>query len=159
VLKILALSLPQFLTLTVPMSVLLGVLIGVGRLSADSEIIAMRSCGIGYWKVLIPVMALGLLGWALCSSLLLWIEPGSDFLKHRLASRLALRSDLRKELKSRTLFEEIPGMLLYADKVYGGGSSLERVILSQTDPQGRDLLTTARRGRLDYDIMTGRLRL
>ncbi|HEU5179602.1 MAG TPA: LptF/LptG family permease, partial [Candidatus Polarisedimenticolia bacterium] len=159
VLKILALSLPQFLTLTIPMSVLLGVLIGVGRLSADSEIIAMRACGIGYWKVVIPVMTLGLVGWAICSSLLIWIEPEADYLRHRLGSRLVLKSDLRKELKSRTLFEEIPGMLLYADKVYSGGSSLERVILSQSDPQGRDLLTTARRGRLDYDTGTGRLRL
>jgi LPS export ABC transporter permease LptG/LPS export ABC transporter permease LptF len=159
VLKILALSLPQFLTLTVPMAVLLGVLIGVGRLSADSEVIAMRACGIGYWKVLFPVMALGLLGWALCSSLVLWIEPEANYLRHRLASRLVLRSDLRKELKSRVLFEDIPGMLLYADRVYSGGSSLEHVILSQSDPQGRDLLTTARRGRLDYDTATGRMRL
>ena len=159
VLKILALSLPQLLTLTIPMSVLLGVLIGVGRLSADSEIIAMRASGIGYWRVLFPVTALGLVGWALCSSLILWVEPEADYLRHRLGSRLMLRSDLRKELKPRVLFEDIPGMLLYADLVYSGGSSLERVILSQSDPQGRDLLTTARRGRLDYDTATGRMRL
>src|SRR5512139_1018161 len=60
--KLLALSLPQFLTLTIPMSVLLGTLIGVGRLSADSEIIALRACGISYRRILMPILALGVLG-------------------------------------------------------------------------------------------------
>ena len=159
VLKILALSLPQLLALTIPMSVLLGVLIGIGRLSADSEIVALRACGIGYWRIAIPVLSLGVLGWLACSGLVLWIEPQTDFLRHRLTSRIALRTDLRKELKSRVVFEEIPGLLLYAEKVYAGGSSLEHVILSQSDPQQRDLLTTARRGRLDYDPSTGKMRL
>ena len=159
VLKLLALSLPQFLALTIPMSVLLGVLIGVGRLSADSEIIALKASGLSYWRVLAPVVTLGILGWMTCSALALWVEPKADYIRHRIASRLVLKSDLRKELKPRVVFEEIPGLLLYADKVYGGGSSLDRVILSQSDPQGRDLVTTAKRGRLDYDPSSGRMRL
>ena len=45
VLKLLWLSLPHIIVLTVPMSLLFGVLIAVGRLSSDSEIIAMRALG------------------------------------------------------------------------------------------------------------------
>ena len=159
VLKIIALALPQLLALTIPMSVLLGVLIGIGRLSADSEMIALKACGIGHWRILGPVLSLGVLGWAICSGLVLWVEPQSNYLKHRLSSRIVLRSDLRKELKPRVVFEDIPGLLLYADKVYAGGSSLEKIILAQSDPDERDLLTTARRGRLEYDSKSGRLRL
>jgi lipopolysaccharide export system permease protein len=159
VLKLLALSLPQFLALTIPMSVLLGTLIGIGRLSSDSEVIALRACGISYRKVLVPVFFLGILGWLACSALVLWIEPSSNLVRHRLATRMMLKSDLRKELKPRVFFEELPGMLLFADKIYQGGSSLEHVLLCQTDPQGRDLITTARRGHLDYDSSTGDLRL
>ncbi len=44
--KLLLLSLPHIVVLTVPMSLLFGVLIAVGRLSSDSEIIAMRALGI-----------------------------------------------------------------------------------------------------------------
>ncbi len=159
VLKIIALSLPQLLALTIPMSVLLGVLIGIGRLSADSEMIALKACGIGYRRVLGPVLSLGILGWVLCSALVIWVEPQSNYLRHRLTSRIVLSSDLRKELKPRVVFEEIPGLLLYADKVYAGGSSLEKVILFQSDPDERDLLTTARKGRLEYDSRSGRMRL
>jgi LPS export ABC transporter permease LptG/LPS export ABC transporter permease LptF len=159
VFKLLALSLPQFLALTIPMSVLLGTLIGVGRLSADSEVIALRACGVSYRRILMPVLALGALGWLACCCMVIWIEPQSNFIRHRLATRLMLRSDLRKELKPRVFFEELPGLLLYSDKVYQGGSSLEYVLLYQTDPQGRDLITSARRGHLDYDPSTGNLRL
>jgi lipopolysaccharide export system permease protein len=159
VLKVLALSLPQFLALTIPMSVLLGTLIGVGRLSADSEIIALRACGISYRKVLLSILALGFLGWAVCSALVIWIEPTSTFVRHRLSTKMILKSDLRKELKPRVFFEDLPGMLLYSDKIYDGGSSLEHVLLYQTDPKGRDLVTTARRGSLEYEPSTGNLRL
>ena len=44
--KLLLLSLPHIVVLTVPMSLLFGILIAIGRLSADSEIIAMRALGI-----------------------------------------------------------------------------------------------------------------
>jgi len=159
ILKILALSLPRFLALTVPMSVLLGVLIGVGRLSSDMELIALRAGGISYRKIILPILSLGVLGWLFCSALVLWVEPQTNYIRSRIATRLFLRSDLRKQLRSRVFFEDLPGMLLYADKVYRGGSSLEGVLFYQNDPQGRDLVSTARRGRLDYQPSTGQIRL
>jgi LPS export ABC transporter permease LptG/LPS export ABC transporter permease LptF len=159
ILRILALSLPQILALTIPMSVLLGVLIGVGRLSSDSELTALRACGISYRKVILPILALGTIGWVVCSALVHWVEPKTNYLRHRITSRLFLQADPRKDLKPRVFFEDLPGMLLYADKVARRGESLERILLYQTDPDGRELLTSARRGRLDYDPKTGRFRL
>src|SRR3954447_5962339 len=46
---------PQALALTIPMSLLLGLLVGFGRLSADREFVAMQACGIGLKRLLIPV--------------------------------------------------------------------------------------------------------
>src|SRR5512140_1487346 len=40
-------TLPGALTVTIPMAVLVGILIGLSRLAADSEITAMRASGIG----------------------------------------------------------------------------------------------------------------
>ena len=48
-------SLPPALTFTLPMAVLVGVLIGLGRLSADSEIVALHACGISLRRLLLPV--------------------------------------------------------------------------------------------------------
>src|SRR5580693_3799185 len=44
------LTVPLALTYTIPMSVLVGILIGLSRLAADSEITAMRASGLGVWS-------------------------------------------------------------------------------------------------------------
>src|SRR5512135_782163 len=45
-------TVPVALTYTIPMGVLVGILIGLSRLAADSEITAMRASGIGVWSFL-----------------------------------------------------------------------------------------------------------
>src|SRR5262249_51232320 len=50
------LSLPWIVVLTVPMAFLLGVLIGLGRLAADSELTALSACGAGPGAVYRPVL-------------------------------------------------------------------------------------------------------
>ena len=45
-------SVPVALTYTIPMGVLVGILIGLSRLAADSEITAMRASGLGVWTFL-----------------------------------------------------------------------------------------------------------
>jgi len=54
VLLLVACTLPAVLTFSLPIAVLVGALIGLGRLGADSEIIALNSIGIGRRHLLIP---------------------------------------------------------------------------------------------------------
>src|ERR1039457_4413444 len=42
--------LPNTLTVTIPTAVLAGILLGLSRLAADSEVTAMRACGIGAFR-------------------------------------------------------------------------------------------------------------
>jgi len=46
------LTVPEALTLTLPAGVLIGILIGLSRLAADSEITAMKASGVGVWNFL-----------------------------------------------------------------------------------------------------------
>src|ERR1043166_1089464 len=55
VMHLLGLSMPHIVVLTIPLSLLFGILIAVGRLSADSEIIAMRALGISTRTIYLPV--------------------------------------------------------------------------------------------------------
>src|SRR4029077_6147381 len=52
VIKVISLSLPLAFTITIPAGVLVGILIGLSRLAADSEITAMRASGVGVWTFL-----------------------------------------------------------------------------------------------------------
>lgn len=53
--------LPNIMAFTAPMAVLVGVIIGLARLRADSELVAMRAAGVGNWQILTPVLILGVL--------------------------------------------------------------------------------------------------
>ena len=46
--------LPQALSITIPMAVLLGILVGFGRLAADREFVAMQACGVSLLRLLRP---------------------------------------------------------------------------------------------------------
>jgi len=53
-------SLPVVLVTAAPMASLLGALLAMGRLNADSELIATKGCGVGYIRLMVPVFAMGL---------------------------------------------------------------------------------------------------
>jgi lipopolysaccharide export system permease protein len=59
--EILILKMPEFLVMAFPMSVLLATLMAYSRLSNDSEIIALRSCGVGTYRLIIPGLILSFL--------------------------------------------------------------------------------------------------
>src|SRR5262249_38417317 len=67
--------LPNVLTFTIPMAVLVGILTGFGRISSDSEAIAFRACGIPMIRVLAPVLTLGVLTFATNLTTTVWIAP------------------------------------------------------------------------------------
>ncbi len=152
---ILLLYLPRVLVMTLPMAILLGVLVGIGRMSADSEVIALRACGVSYWKVLAPVLTIGLVAWLFGSYLIIYIEPQANYKRRNVYNELLYSADLRREIKPRVFFEEIPGMLLYADQVHESGDFLEKVFIHQSGEDGKELVTVARRAQIDYDRRDG----
>lgn len=66
--------LPIVLTFTVPWAVMVAVMLVFGRLSADSEITAMRACGVSILQIMAPIMLVTVLLTGLC--LYLQVELG-----------------------------------------------------------------------------------
>src|SRR6185503_2123480 len=66
---------PNVLTFTIPMAVLVGILTGFGRISSDSEAIAFRATGISMIRLLAPVLALGLLAFVSNLAMTVWVAP------------------------------------------------------------------------------------
>ena len=65
ILQIFFFTVPVALTYTIPMGVLVGILIGLSRLAADSEITAMRASGIGVWTFLRIISLFVVVAWML----------------------------------------------------------------------------------------------
>ena len=59
------LTLPVACTITIPMGLLVGILIGLSRLAADSEITAMRASGLGAWMFVRIVAIFAVATWLL----------------------------------------------------------------------------------------------
>src|SRR5262249_46338571 len=55
ILRILANLIPQALGITIPMALLVGLLIGLGKLSADREAVALQACGVSLVRLLRPI--------------------------------------------------------------------------------------------------------
>src|SRR5579859_7032123 len=67
-----ALALPPVLIYTIPFGVLVGILIGLGRMSSDGEITAMRAAGLPSQRVIAPVMTFALLATIVAGAASTW---------------------------------------------------------------------------------------
>src|SRR5207253_11284879 len=102
--KLLLLSLPHIVVLTVPMSLLFGILIAIGRLSADSEIIAMRALGISTRTIYRPVFLFSFLMFLLNLYLMNFVLPkGNRQLKSLQAEMLTSISE--QQVRPRVFFD------------------------------------------------------
>src|SRR5688500_16114303 len=143
-----ALSIPWIVVLTVPMAFLLGVLIGIGRLSGDSELVALRACGVGPWALYRPTLAAAaLLSAAVFLFYNLVLPRANDELTRSMA-RVAATSVVNL-VQPRTFREPRPGVTLFFDRVGADGRSFEGVFLKLGEDDGRtSRVVVARKGAL-----------
>src|SRR5258707_9516269 len=81
-------TVPVALIYPIPMGVLIGILIGLSRLAADSEITAMRASGIGVWTFLRIISIFAVTAWLLAMANSLYVAPLSQAALGRLQERL-----------------------------------------------------------------------
>ena len=98
--------LPVILTFTVPWAVMVAVMLVFGRLSADSEITAMRACGVSILQIVSPILLITVGLTALC--LYLQIEVGPPLLGKS-------RDLLKMEAINQPLALFEPGRQIYYD--------------------------------------------
>src|SRR5258707_13363189 len=99
--------LPTVLVFTIPMAVLAGTIIGLGRMASDSELVAMRAAGVSTWKMLWPALALGLIATAVSAQLNLKETPRSQQHLKAVAIRSALYK-LDSPVEPRSFTTDLP---------------------------------------------------
>lgn len=137
VVKLVAFTLPNALTVTIPMAVLVGILLGLSRLAADSEITAMRACGFGVFQFVRIVAIVSVTAWLLGLFNSLYLAPKAT------ASMLRLENSLRDsqasfQVQPRVFYEDFRNAVLYVQDVRNGrhASVWSHVFLADlTDPQ------------------------
>ena len=149
--RILWTLLPQALGLTIPMAVLVGILIGLGRMSGDRESVALLACGVSPYRLLRPIGALAL------------HHDGRDRLRDdRRPSRTPTRPSAKSpsassrrrvetDIQPRVFYQEFPGWVLYPrEDPDPGQPGWKKLMVARTEAGETDIYF-AERGRLVVD--------
>lgn len=147
-LDILIALLPNVLIFSIPLATLAGTVIGFSRMGSDSELIALRAAGVGTWRLVWPVLLLGLVLSAGTLYLNLEVAPEAARVWKQATLRAALYK-LDSPVEPKSFTTDIPGYVIYVrdgDKEQGRWG---RVFLFSTTEDGRTKLVTARSGRID----------
>jgi LPS export ABC transporter permease LptF/LPS export ABC transporter permease LptG len=161
VLRIFAYLLPNFLIVTIPMAVLVGILLGLSRLAADSEITAMRASGMGALDFVRIVSIVSGVAVALGLFNSLYVAP------HAAAATLRLEETLKAsqasfEVQPRVFYEDFRNYVLYIQDVRpaSGAALWHHVFLADlTQPANPNITTADQAVVVSDDPQTIRLHL
>jgi lipopolysaccharide export system permease protein len=149
VLRVMATLVPSVLALTIPMSLLLGLLVAFGRLSADREFVAMQACGVSMMRLMRPVGLLSLLTWAATSYILIVAVPDANQSFREITfGVVAARAE--GEVRPRIFFEDFPDVVLYVREIPAGGGWTD-VFMADSRPGQPPAVYLARHGRVVID--------
>lgn len=92
VIKLALLYLPGIMSKTFPMAMLLGTLLAFGRLSGDSEVVALRASGVSVIRIMAPIAAAGLVVSIATYLMTDYLVPSMSF------NAMAMKEELTKQI-------------------------------------------------------------
>ncbi len=158
--KLFSYLLPSFLVITIPLAFLLGVMLGFGRLSADSEIVALKSSGISLYGMVRPVIALAIVASLLTGVLTLVAGPsGNRAFRQQIFQMASNRASIG--IQPRVFNDEFNNLVLYANNTDERRGTFEGVMISDQRADQTPATILAQRGRVisDPENLTLTLRL
>jgi LPS export ABC transporter permease LptG/LPS export ABC transporter permease LptF len=147
VLLLLLAPVPAVLVLTIPMAVLVGVLIGLSRMSADGEVIAARAAGMKIGTFIRPVMLYASVGFAIACWMSLSLGPQATWQLTKMENELKA-SEAPYAIEPRVFIEQFPRLLLYLKDVTSSHALWRGVFIADTSNSDLPKITVANSGQL-----------
>lgn len=148
-LKLTALLVPYVGVHALPIGMLTGVLLVLGRMSAQHEITAMRAAGLGLGFVARPILVIAGAGVAATLALNFYLMPAARSL-YRETVNSAVRQNPLSMIVEKTFIRDFTGIVVYAGEKKGG--TLEDVWIWKLDKEKRVTeFLRARTGEMSYD--------
>ena len=150
ILRLTGTLLPQALALTIPMALLIGLLVGLGRLSADREVVVMMACGISPYRMLQPIAVFAVVCWGLTSWVMLKAMPDGNQAFREMTQEIVLNR-AEGEVRPRVFFEDFPNLILYVREVPLDGKGWIDVLAADLSNASSPVVYLAKRGRMVID--------
>lgn len=155
VFALLGLTSIHYLTVLVPVSLFLAVMLALGRLYRDNEMVAIMSCGVGYgdlWRPLMGLATLVAVGLALLSMV---VSPWAGQASHRVQVAAEREVQATGFDAGRFRTSDQGATVFYAESVSDGGREMSNVFIQQRDEDQRIMVSLAERGEQRLDEATG----
>jgi lipopolysaccharide export system permease protein len=158
VLQLLVYMLPSFLTLSLPMALLVAVLLAGGRLAGDLEIVACQAAGLGLVRLFRPVLTASVVVALIGALFSMALAPlaGREFQRQLFK---ILKTRAVSGIKERVFNSTFPGITIYVEDVSPSRMALRGVLLSDERNPKLSRIITAREGRLLTDEENRRITL
>ncbi len=148
---------PNVIAFTCPMAVLLGVIIGLSKMQGDSELIAIRTAGVGNLQIAIPIIFLGIILSFFAFFINLKGVPFAAQIVRAVAVKTALYK-LESPIEPGVFNTEINGFTIYVKKGDLESGDWKNVFIYQEDKENKQMrLITSKSGRIDATDETSEL--
>lgn len=147
IIKLICYLMPSFLIITIPVSLLIAILIGMGRLSSDNEITIMKSSGISLFQLMPPVAAASLVAFIVTAIMGFFLVPGGNFATKNLLFEIA-KQKASIGIKEKIFNDDFEGLVLYANSIPVHGNYMENLFISDNRLSGEPITILAKRGYL-----------
>lgn len=156
--RLLVLILPTFLELTLPMAFLLAILLGLGRLSGDQELLALKSSGVSPVQILLPLIFVAASVAAITFLLTTWGRP---------AAQVALKDELYNIAKTRVgtvlrekvFNDDFPNILIYVEEIIPPGNVGQGILIIDKRETAKDNIIVGKVGLINTEEQTHTLSL
>jgi lipopolysaccharide export system permease protein len=134
ILILLATLLPTFFSISLPLAFLMGIMIGLGRMSADSEIVALKSAGIGLASISVPVFTLALIFALLTGATNIWVKPWG-YRAFATKSFEIVRQKAVIGFQPRVFMSQFNGLVLYANEIDDRTDQMHGLFIVENKPE------------------------
>jgi len=138
--------LPQFLSVTLPLAIVITCVVIVVRLSTDNEITAMNAMGIGLWQIGLPFYFFGIVATLFALSITLWLQP-SGYAAFEEEKLRVLKTQTAKTIQPLVLNYDFPGKVLHVQGK-DEDEDLSGVFITDQELLKDSMVTLANRGRI-----------
>ena len=150
VIRIMLTLLPQGLGVTIPMALLIGVLMGLGRMSSDRETVALQACGVSIYRMFYPLVMLAVFaGVTTCYILVIALPDANQSFREITYRTVASRA--AGEVKPRVFYSDFPNVMLYVREVSTAGDGWSDVFLADTRRSEQPDIYVAMQGHVVLD--------
>lgn len=129
--KFIGFIVPSLFIFIIPMSLLLGILTALGRMSADGEIIAFKASGVSLSQIFRPILIVSFIAYLITNFFTIYLSPQAGYALKKLIFDIA-KTKAEVGIKERIFNSDFEGLMLYVNRIPPQEKLLEGILISDT---------------------------